>query len=146
MRVVILGRSGQLARCLAETSPMPIVCLGRSELDLSSPDADIAALGAHHPELVINTAAYTAVDEAEQEPEAAFALNAHAPGRIAAFCREHRLPLVHVSTDYVFDGTASHPYHETDEPAPINIYGQSKLEGERAVALQAAHRIIIRTS
>lgn len=146
MRVVILGRSGQLARCLAETSPMPIVCLGRSELDLSCPDNDITALRAHRPELVINAAAYTTVDQAEQEPEAAFALNAHAPGRIAAFCREHRLPLLHVSTDYVFDGTAAHPYHETDEPAPLNTYGQSKLEGERAVALQAARHMIIRTS
>jgi len=146
MRVVVLGRSGQLARCLAASSPVPVLCLGRSELDLSLSDTISEALRAAQPDLVINAAAYTAVDQAETQPQAAFALNAHAPARIAEFCAARGIPLVHVSTDYVFDGRASCPYTESDETAPINVYGQSKLEGERAVARHTPQHITIRTS
>lgn len=146
MRVIVLGRSGQLARCLAETSPGPIFCLGRSELDLSLSDINTKALGAAQPDLVINAAAYTAVDQAETQPQAAFALNARAPARIAEFCEVRGIPLIHISTDYVFDGRASRPYTESDETAPINVYGQSKLEGEQAVAQRASQYVIVRTS
>jgi dTDP-4-dehydrorhamnose reductase len=95
---------------------------------------------------VINAAAYTAVDKAETEREAAFALNAHGPARLASFCAERRVPLIHISTDYVFDGAGARPYVETDQAVPINVYGESKRAGEIAAAEKLARHIIIRTS
>ena len=148
MRVVVIGKSGQLARCLVECAPAgaAIVCLGKRECDITSLSPDFGALVSYRPDIVINAAAYTAVDRAESDREAAFALNAHGPGRLAAFTAARGVPLIHVSTDYVFDGAGSRPYVETDSPAPLNIYGESKLEAEWAIARAQPQNIILRTS
>ncbi|MFW6024514.1 MAG: dTDP-4-dehydrorhamnose reductase [Dichotomicrobium sp.] len=148
MRVAILGDTGQLARCLAENAPRGAshVRFGRDQLDLADPGAPLAAALGDGFDLIINAAAYTAVDKAEEEREAAFALNARGPARLAEFCATRGLPLIHVSTDYVFDGTASRPYREDDLPAPLNTYGESKLAGERAVAGPLSQHVILRTS
>lgn len=148
MRVAILGKSGQLARCLADSVPPGFTpfFLGREELDLGGLPIDLAPLEEVRPDLVINSSAYTAVDRAEAETEAAEALNARAPARLAEFCHAHAIPLVHVSTDYVFDGRKESPYSETDTASPLNTYGRSKLAGETAIAATCLHHVIIRTS
>jgi dTDP-4-dehydrorhamnose reductase len=148
MRAVVIGKSGQLARCLSEAAPtgVTLTCLGRSECDLASPTPDFRALGSLRPAIVINAAAYTAVDKAESERDAAFALNTRGPAHLAAFAAARAIPLIHISTDYVFDGSARRPYAEDDTPAPVNIYGLSKLEGERAVQQTQPESIILRTS
>jgi dTDP-4-dehydrorhamnose reductase len=148
MRAVIIGKSGQLARCLVETAPAggEPICFGRDSFDLAASSADISVLADARPDVLINAAAYTAVDKAETDREAAFALNAAGPARLADFAAVHGVPLIHVSTDYVFDGAGAQPYREDDPPAPINVYGHSKLEGERAIAERLPQRIILRTS
>ena len=148
MRVVVIGQSGQLALSLAETVPagVELVCLGHSGLDIASPAITFDVLTAHKPDILINASAYTAVDKAEKDPETAFALNARGPARLAEYAAECGIPLIHISTDYVFDGTASRPYVEDDTPAPLNVYGHSKLEGERAIASVLPNHIIVRTS
>jgi dTDP-4-dehydrorhamnose reductase len=148
MRVVVIGKYGQLARCLAERAPahVELVCFGRDELDLADPSADRSTLASRRPELVINAAAFTAVDAAETDRDAAFALNAHGPARLAEFCAQREIGLIHISTDYVFDGNQTRPYVEADSTAPLNVYGESKLSGEVAVADILARHIIIRTS
>lgn len=148
MRVVVVGKSGQLARCLAESVPLGVelVCLGRNEADIVAASSAFRAIESHQPDIVINAAAYTAVDDAERDREAAFALNAHAPARLAAFLAARKMPLIHVSTDYVFDGAASQPYVEDDTPMPLNVYGHSKLEGEQAIVRMQPEHIVVRTS
>ena len=113
MNILCIGKSGQVAQALAErgaAADIPVTCLGRPELDLLDPAQVAAALDAQAPDLVVNAAAYTNVDGAEGDREAAFALNADAPGKLAALCAERRVPLVHISTDYVFDGNSKEPY------------------------------------
>ena len=146
MRAAIIGQSGQLARCLIETAPAGVApfCFGLDSFDLAAASADISVLADARPDLLINAAAYTAVDKAEIDCEGAFALNAAGPSRLADFAAAHRVPLIHVSTDYVFDG--ARPYREDDPPAPINICGHSKLEGERAIAKRLPEHVILRTS
>lgn len=148
MRVIVFGKTGQLARCLADTSPKSALAafLGRHDFDLTQTAPDFALLTAMNPELVINTAAYTAVDRAETDQAAAFALNRDASAKLAKFCAAQRVPLIHVSTDYVFDGNANKPYRETDQPCPLNVYGLSKVEGERSIAEALQEHVIIRTS
>lgn len=148
MRALVIGKSGQLARCLADSAPagIELACLGRGAFDLADPAADLGVLDACRPEVVINAAAYTAVDKAESDADAAFALNAHGPGRLAAFAAARGIPLIHVSTDYVFDGAAVRPYVEDDPTAPLNVYGRSKLDGERAVLSAQPQSVILRTS
>ncbi|MEJ2229019.1 MAG: dTDP-4-dehydrorhamnose reductase [Alphaproteobacteria bacterium] len=148
MRIAVIGKSGQLARCLAETAPteMEVAYFGRAEMDIAQPETNFAALTAYRPDLLINASAYTAVDKAESDREAAFALNEHGPARLAKFASELGIPLIHVSTDYVFDGAASRPYTEDDPTAPLNVYGESKLAGEQAVVRICPRHIIIRTS
>lgn len=148
MRVTILGASGQLALCLRDTAPGEIqTCfLGREKLDLGADGFDLAPLEASRPDLVINASAYTAVDKAESDADAANALNAKAPARLSAFCEARAIPFVHISTDYVFDGRKQEAYRESDMPSPLNIYGQSKLAGEQAVAAACSRHVIIRTS
>lgn len=143
MRIVVIGKSGQVARALARASP-DVVALGRAELDLNDPDSLRVVLA--DADAVINAAAYSAVDKAESERDAAFALNAEAPALLAQLCAEARLPLVHLSTDYVFDGAKASPYVEDDPVAPINVYGESKAAGERAVLESGARAIVLRTS
>lgn len=146
MRLVVVGRSGQLARALAAASGGAALCLDRRSLDLGRPDTIAPALAATQPDLVINAAAYTAVDRAESEPERAFAVNRDGAAAIAMACRALDVPLVHVSTDYVFDGESPLPYREDDPPHPLGVYGASKLAGEDAVRAACPRHAIVRTS
>ena len=147
MRVLVTGRHGQVAHALAErmacSDGLSAVFAARPELDLADPDSIRRTIAAHQPDVVISAAAYTAVDLAEDEPEAAHALNAVAPGVIAQACRAAGARLLHLSTDYVFSGEASAPYREDDATAPLGVYGRTKLLGEEAVrqALPDAHMI-----
>lgn len=150
MRILATGRSGQLATALAECAAgqngLEVTSLGRPELDLEVPDSVTARILAHRPDIVVNTAAYTAVDKAESEPERAFAVNRDGAAAAARAAAELGIPFIHVSTDYVFDGRKPDPYREDDQTGPLNIYGQSKLEGERAVMAAHPGAIVLRTS
>lgn len=146
--LLIMGRTGQVARELGRLSEgygYRAVTLGRPDANIETLDfeAQIAASGAA---VVINAAAYTAVDRAEQEVVAAFALNADAPERAARACAAAGIPFVHISTDYVFDGTHTAPYVESDPTSPIGVYGKSKLAGEQAIAAAGGDWAIIRTA
>jgi len=147
-KILITGKTGQvgweLQRALAPLGQ--IVALDRREMDLADPDSIRAALRACDPQIIVNAAAYTAVDQAESEPALALAINGVAPGIMAEIAKKTGALLVHYSTDYVFDGAKSGPYAENDTPAPINVYGSSKLAGERAVAASGARHLIFRTS
>jgi dTDP-4-dehydrorhamnose reductase len=139
-RILVIGESGQLARCLDGLrwpAGFDLAFIGRRQLPDGTPAAGIrTALEGEKPALVLNTAAYTAVDRAESEPAAAAALNAALPRVLAETCDALDIPLVHVSTDYVFDGEKGAPYLETDAPNPLSVYGATKLEGD--VAIQRA--------
>ncbi len=142
--LLVFGRTGQVGSYLAE---MPgVVALGREAADLADPDACAAAIRAHAPAAVINAAAWTAVDAAEEDPQGAHLANAAAPGAMAQACARLGIPLVHVSTDYVFDGSGARPWRPEDTPAPLNAYGRSKLAGERAVAGAGGVHAVLRTS
>jgi dTDP-4-dehydrorhamnose reductase len=149
IRIAVTGRHGQLARALTEAGPqlgVTVLPLGRPELDLAAPETIGATLNAAVPHIVVNAAAYTAVDQAEQEPEKANAINATGAAAVAAAAHALGVPVIHLSTDYVFDGLKSAPYHERDEVAPAGVYGASKLAGERAVAAIAFDHVILRTA
>jgi dTDP-4-dehydrorhamnose reductase len=148
IRIVVTGRHGQVARALTEAGPqlnVEVVPLGRPELDLGVPETIGFALTAAAPDIIVNAAAYTAVDQAEQEPERADAINATGAGTVAAAARSLGVPIIHLSTDYVFDGFKATPYSEADEVAPAGVYGASKLAGEQAVAVIAFDHVILRT-
>ena len=146
--ILVFGRSGQLAQELArlETPQRRIVTIGREGCDLAAGADPAAAIAAHRPHLVINAAAYTAVDRAETERAAADALNRDAPGRIARACAEAGTPLIHVSTDYVFDGDKGAAYVESDARAPLGAYGASKAEGEDAVQAAGGRSAVVRVA
>ncbi len=147
--LLIIGRQGQLAQGLkraAITRGLAHLALGRPELDLTSHASVEAALVAYRPELVINAGAYTAVDKAESESDAAFALNRDGPAFLAQACAARGIALVHVSTDQVFDGMKAGGYAETDAPNPICLYGRSKLEGEVAVLAACPRALVARVS
>jgi dTDP-4-dehydrorhamnose reductase len=149
MKLLVIGAQGQLARCLFEagkTTDFDVVGVGRLEIDLLDVESVLRVVRQVAPRLVINAAAYTAVDRAESEPATAFAINAEAPGHIAKACAHNHTPLIHISTDYVFDGTNQQPYCEEDEVAPLGVYGRSKFEGERRVAEAWAQHMIVRTA
>ncbi len=136
MRIAVAGMTGQLAMALAERGAkagVEVVRLGRPELDLTRDETILPALQGVSPDVVINAAAYTAVDLAESEARAAFAVNAEGAGRIASAAARLGAPLLHVSTDYVFRGDLGRPYREDDATGPTGIYGASKLAGEQAV-------------
>ncbi|KGE04803.1 dTDP-4-dehydrorhamnose reductase [Pseudohaliea rubra] len=145
--VLVTGAGGQLGRELAHCAPLspPCVALDRRALDLRDPAAIGCALDAYKPQAVINAAAYTAVDRAEAEPAQADASNATAPGLLAAACAERGIRLLHVSTDFVFDGRASSPYAPDAAPAPLGAYGRSKLAGEDAVRTAQPDVLVLRT-
>jgi len=136
MKVLVLGHQGMLARelvpCLARAG-FTVMSQGRPEVDLTQPASLRQALVDAQPDMLINAAAYTAVDQAEMEPEAALAVNRDGVAYLAVLCREGGIPLLHVSTDYVFDGSAARPYCEDDVAVPLGMYGRSKWEGEEAV-------------
>jgi dTDP-4-dehydrorhamnose reductase len=146
--LLVIGKSGQLAQALLEapSSHFRIDARGRDALDLTDTDALAAAVRALRPAAVINASAYTAVDKAETDEAAAFALNRDAPAALARLCAEIGAPLVHVSTDYVFDGSKSAPYIETDPKAPLGVYGASKSAGEDAVHAAGCSAAVLRTS
>lgn len=150
MKVLVLGRSGQLARALVERGAdrpeLRIETAARPEVDFAEPESAATAIRERQPDLVINAAAYTAVDKAEDEPELARRINADAVGEAARAAAEVGAPFVHVSTDYVFDGSASTPIDEDQPVAPLGVYGHTKLKGEEQV--RAAHRehVILRTA
>ena len=146
--VLVLGQSGQIARELAKLGApegLELVFAGRERLDLAAADPG-PLVEQLHPAAVINAAAYTAVDKAESEPDAAFRLNREVPAGLARACAAARVPLVHFSTDYVFDGTKPQPYVETDPVNPTGVYGASKAEGEAAVLAAGGPAIVLRTS
>jgi dTDP-4-dehydrorhamnose reductase len=149
MPLLIIGRQGQLAQGLARqahTRNISHVALGRPDLDLTAAHAVEAALDTHRPQLVINAAAYTAVDKAESEAEPAFALNRDGPELLAAACATRGIRLIHISTDQVFDGTLQRAYREDDATNPLCIYGHSKLEGEDRVLSADPSALVVRVS
>ena len=150
MRMLVTGREGQIARSLAERasgSDIEVVTLGRPELDLAGPAHDIvAAVKAARPNVIVSAAAYTAVDRAESEPELAFAVNEQGPRAIATAASELGVPLIHLSTDYVFNGTKTSPYVEDDATGPTGVYGASKLAGEQAVLAGHFDSVVLRTA
>jgi dTDP-4-dehydrorhamnose reductase len=146
--ILISGANGQLGYELARLLPAhgAVTALDRSQLDLADVDAIRAAVRALRPELIVNAAAYTSVDQAEREPQVAEAINARAPAVLAEEAKRLDAVLIHFSTDYVFDGAASTPYGETAPTNPLNAYGRSKLLGEQAVAAAGAAAVTLRTS
>ncbi len=151
MRIVITGGTdGQLVRTFLEKaagrSGIDPVALGPPEFDLTDSERIAPAIAAHHPDLVINAAAYTNVDKAEDEPELAHAINATGAGAVAAATSALGVPVVQISTDYVFDGLADRPYCENDPVNPLCTYGRTKLSGEQAVAAANPHHLIVRTA
>jgi dTDP-4-dehydrorhamnose reductase len=149
MRLLLLGGTGQVGqelRALPLPKDVDVVAPGRAEIDLQDPAAIAQIIAAEPWSAVINAAAYTDVDRAESEEPLAFAVNAEAPSRLAAETGDRGIPLVHISTDYVFDGRKGAPYVEQDAVAPLNAYGRSKLAGERGVRAANPRHVILRTS
>ena len=147
--ILVMGHCGMLGRDLIarfEANRYTVIGLDCHEIDITrAPQVD-AAIGDHGPQLVINCAAYTAVDKAEAEPELAFAVNLTGPENLAKACMHVGVPLIHISTDYVFDGKATRPYREDDPVNPLNVYGRSKREGEQAVRTRLPAHLIVRTA
>lgn len=149
MKVLIIGRDGQLGRSLlerAEGRRLELVAVGRQEADLAVPGSAAQAISAASPDVVINAAAYTAVDQAEDEPELAFRINADAAGEAAEAARAAGAALIQISTDYVFDGRSTEPYSEDAPTNPLGVYGRSKLAGEEAVRAATPDHVILRTA
>lgn len=158
MTVLVFGGNGQVGQeLLRALAPLgTVIATTRSGTlpdgtacevaDFSQPDSLPALLDRLDPAIVVNAAAYTAVDKAEQEPEAAFRANAEAPGVIARWCADHGVPFVHYSTDYVFDGEGNAPYGEDEPAAPLGVYGSSKRDGEEAVRAAGGRHLIFRTA
>lgn len=148
--MVVTGRQGQVVRSLLERGALgesfEIVALGRPDLDLRHSEEIAAALRRAQPDVIVSAAAYTAVDRAETEEAEAHVINAVAPGRIAGFAALLGVPVIHLSTDYVFDGEKMEPYLETDPVGPTSAYGRTKLAGERAVAQATGNHVILRTA
>jgi dTDP-4-dehydrorhamnose reductase len=146
MKILVTGREGQLARSLAERGGGEIELAGRPELDLAIAGSARAAILAARPALVVNAAAFTAVDLAEHEEDLARRINCDGAGEVASAARETGVPVIHLSTDYVFDGRAGEPYAEGAPTNPINAYGRTKLDGEDAVRAANPDLLILRTS
>jgi dTDP-4-dehydrorhamnose reductase len=148
MRIVVTGVTGQVGGALVERlrSLGSIIAADRAMLDLARPDEMPAALDRIAPDLIINPAAYTAVDRAEDEVDLAFRVNAEAPGALARWAAGRGVPLIHFSTDYVFNGAGSRPWREDDPTGPLSVYGASKLAGEDAVRAAGGAHLVIRTS
>ncbi len=146
MKIVVTGASGQVGRELLRAGEGNVVGLTRADLDITDREVVRHAVETHAPDVIINAAAYTAVDRAESEPDLAFAVNRDGPVHLTDACAELSIPLVHLSTDYVFDGTKGAPYTESDPANPLGVYGQSKWEGEEAVRARLDRHVIFRTS
>lgn len=148
--ILITGANGQLGKELRELSAafpsFTFIFLSKAELPVHDPQAVKEALARYQPQYCINCAAYTAVDKAESDQQQAYLVNAEAPGILAAACREQGTRFIHISTDYVFAGTATSPYKEDEATEPQSVYGASKLEGEKRIVMLNPDAIIIRTS
>jgi dTDP-4-dehydrorhamnose reductase len=148
-KLLCVGKSGQVAKALQDQYSafgLELTAIGRPEVDLTDPESVMRAIERVAPDLIVNAAAYTAVDQAETDQAAAFAVNAEGVETLATLCAASNRPLIHISTDYVFDGSGSQPFRESDPPAPINAYGASKLAGETRLRDAHAAHIILRTS
>jgi dTDP-4-dehydrorhamnose reductase len=150
MRIIITGKNGQVARALVERvgrfPKISIAAVGRPQLDLENAATVLPTIADARPDLIVNAAAYTAVDRAEEEPQRAFAINRDGAGEVAAAANALGIPLIHLSTDYVFSGSKLGAYVENDETGPLGIYGKSKLAGELAVRSSNPTALILRTS
>ncbi len=150
VRIVVTGRKGQVARALEERNvardDVELVHAARPDFDMAMPEGLAEKIAALAPDIVVNAAAYTAVDQAESEPDLAMTINATAAGEVARGAHMAGAPVIQISTDYVFDGTLGRPYRETDPVAPLGVYGRSKLAGEQAVAEANPDHIVMRTS
>jgi dTDP-4-dehydrorhamnose reductase len=149
LRIAVTGRTGQVARSLLERaveSNIDIVCVDRPTLDLANPDTIDRAFTSIGADVLVNAAAYTDVNKAEAESELADRINGRAPGLLAARANALGIPIIQISTDYVFDGSKPDPYAEQDPICPINAYGRSKAVGERSVAAAHPHHVVLRTS
>lgn len=144
-RLLVTGGSGQVAQALARAAGARVQVIGRPEFDFEN-EASIAAALKQRPTVVVNAAAWTAVDAAETAKDAAYRANAEGPGRLAALCRAQNTPLIHISTDYVFDGEGGAPYVETAPTNPTGVYGASKRQGEENVLAEMPGAIVLRTS
>ena len=147
-RVLVTGGSGQVGREILLSAPRDaeVFAPGSDELDIRNTASVADAFARLQPQLVINAAAYTAVDKSESEPELAFAVNGDGAGNVARACAMRAIPLIHLSTDYVFDGKSRVAYRETDTPNPLGVYGNSKLEGERQIRQVSTPSLILRVS
>ncbi|MDX3906787.1 MAG: dTDP-4-dehydrorhamnose reductase [Pigmentiphaga sp.] len=146
MTILVTGAGGQVGRELILRASQPVVGMDRSQLDITDPDAVERAITRHGARLVINAAAYTAVDRAESEVAQANAVNRDGVRTLAQACRNAGIPMFHLSTDYVFDGNQPAPYAESDTPHPTGVYGQSKLDGEEELRQRLDQHLILRVS
>ncbi len=148
MKILLFGRNGQLGASLAAALARlgAVQALGRSDVDLADPASIEQCIRDTSPDVIVNAAAYTAVDQAESDEATAMRVNGEAPAVMAQGARAHGALLVHYSTDYVFDGTAHAPYREDDATAPLGVYGRSKLAGEEAVRRSGARHLVLRTA
>ena len=147
-RILITGADGQLGTELQKTGPknFELLALGRDQLDLGAAEPIADTISQFKPTAVINAAAYTAVDQAEEEPEVAEQINSLAPGYLAAACRKNRALLIHISTDFVFDGLGNVPYKPDSKTSPLGSYGRTKLLGEEKILEELSTALIVRTS
>jgi dTDP-4-dehydrorhamnose reductase len=150
LRMLVTGREGQVVSALVELGwqqdEFEVLALGRPDLDLADTRSIDGAITARQPDIIVSAAAYTAVDLAETDKASAHAVNGIAPGEIGRVASRLGIPVIHVSTDYVFDGTKTSPYQETDPTNPLGVYGRSKLEGEHALAAATDDHVILRTA
>ncbi|HTF96230.1 MAG TPA: dTDP-4-dehydrorhamnose reductase [Cellvibrio sp.] len=149
MKILITGGNGQLGRCLQDVlqhSNHEFFAPAKSDLDISDESSVDNAIRSYRPDVVVNTAAYTAVDNAEKESDIAFLVNETSLKHLANSCKVLGIPLIHISTDYVFSGMATSPYKSDDQTAPLSIYGKSKLAGEQAIRSLWEKHIIVRTA
>lgn len=148
LRIAVTGWTGQVVCAMLERVPVgvEVIALRRPDLDLAQPKTVAPALRSARPDVIVNTAAYTAVDQAESEPELAMRVNGEAAGEAARAAAALGIPMIQLSTDYVFDGALDRPYREDDPTGPISAYGASKLAGEQAVAAATADHAILRTA
>lgn len=147
MKFLVTGANGQVGQCLQDNAAdVEIIALDRSGLNITDAAQVKAVLNREQPDAVINAAAYTAVDKAEEDTDAALAANVTGPANLAGVCAELKIPFLHISTDYVFDGSATRAYQETDEVSPLGAYGRTKWQGEQAVRERCDKHVILRTA
>ena len=148
MKILVTGKNGQVAQSMLHSTQdgVEIVALGRPELDITDKTSIAKAVQVYKPDIVVNAAAYTAVDKAETEIQKAFAVNRDGAKNVAEVAQDNGLPIIHISTDYVFNGQKENGYKEDDAPGPLNVYGLSKLEGEWGVMEANPNHIILRTA